>query len=125
MVFGGKPEIVHLDVPVFDFRLLNPKGRILRWFSFDANHSKILRIDPDFPAIEKLVLALRKQVQHILPTLGRVLISSQSEIVIVRAEGGEAPVFRVGRFLLAFQQPLENMIDDELRAVRRNYFEFL
>ena len=73
MIFGRKPEIIYLDVPVLDLRLLDPERWILGRLSFNADHGKVLRVDPDFPAIEKFVLAFRKQAQHILHARGCVV----------------------------------------------------
>ena len=43
---------------------------------------------------------------------GRTFVSCQSEVVVIRAEGREAAVLGTRRFLFAFQQPLENMVED-------------
>jgi len=45
----------------------------------------------------------------------------QARIVVVRAQRGSTPVLVIGRFLFALQQFLENVVDDELRTLFRNY----
>jgi len=124
-VLGGKPEIIDLDVLVSDFRLLDPKRWILAGLSLNASDSEILRVDPNFAAIQELVFRLRQQVDDVAAALGSVLEAGEFKIVIFAAQPGLALVVPFGGFLLAFQKFLENMIDNELGAGLRDYGEFL
>src|SRR5208337_3036229 len=105
------------------FCLLDPEGWILSGLSFHPHHGEVFAVDPDLPAIEELVPGLGQQAKNVLATFGRVLVTYQREIVILRAQRGSAAVLSVGRFLLPLQQFLENMIDDELRPLLRKHAE--
>src|SRR5271166_5519655 len=58
VVFRRKPKVVHFFVAVCDIRFLDPDRGILSRLTFDAHHRKILRVNPDLPAIQKLVFRL-------------------------------------------------------------------
>src|SRR5258708_27665158 len=101
MVLGWEPEVAYFDVPVLNLGLFNPNGRILGRFSFNPNDGEVLRIHPDLPAIEKLVLGLGQEVNYVLLTVRCDFIASGGEIVVLPAYCGMLAVFLIGSLLLA------------------------
>jgi hypothetical protein len=51
VVFRGKPEPIHLLVPVLDVGLLDPDGRIFRRLGFNSGYGKVVGVYPDFATI--------------------------------------------------------------------------
>lgn len=89
----------------------------------NVGDGKILRVHPDLPAIEILVLALRLDLENIAVAAIFRFRSHQREIVIVASEGRLVPG-GIG-FLLAGQQLVQNMVKQELRAAFRDDVEGL
>ena len=58
-IFRWQPKISYLQIGMVDVGLLDPEGRILGRFRFDAADSEILAIHPDPSTIEELIRNLR------------------------------------------------------------------
>src|SRR5947207_13737861 len=119
-----EPEAVYLFVLVLSLGLFYTNRRVFGGLAFHLGHRKILGVNPDFPAIQVLIMRFRNDLQNILKTRRSVLISIHLEIIVVGGEGGAALVLRVSSFPLPFQQLLEHVVDDELGTSLRDHCEF-
>src|SRR5437588_10809956 len=103
--------------------LFGTERGVLSWLSFDLSDREIDPVHPNPAAINVLTAHLWGHPQHVLPTDCRGLIAHQYKIVVVAIQLRLCAHGRLRGFFLTFQEPLEDVIRDQLRSALRNNFE--
>src|SRR5580698_9745866 len=120
-----KPKSSKLLIFVTNFVLLRPERRVLRRLGLDAGYGKVASIHPHFSTMDVLAFRFRSHPQHILEASFRWFVAQQFKVVIIAIQLGAAADCRLCGLFLAFQEPLEDAILNQLRATLRNDAEVL
>ena len=103
-IVNGKPEASNLGPTIFNLRVADPEGRILGGLALHAGNGEIPGVDPKFPAVKILALALGAYGKNIEVAAWRVFGPGQREIVVLGADFQFFPVLLFLRFLFAAEQ---------------------